>query len=58
MDAASNAGASVTWIENRDDLAGGLAELVRPGDTVLTLGAGDITLVAGELLHRLADAAA
>jgi UDP-N-acetylmuramate--alanine ligase len=58
VDAASNAGASVTWIENRDDLAGGLAELVRPGDTVLTLGAGDITQVAGELLHRLADAAA
>ncbi len=58
VDAASNAGANVTWIENRDDLAGGLAELVRPGDTVLTLGAGDITQVAGELLHRLADAAA
>jgi UDP-N-acetylmuramate--alanine ligase len=58
VDAASDAGASVTWIEDRDDLARSLTEMARPGDAVLTLGAGDITEVAGELLHRLADAAA
>ncbi len=58
VDAARRAGADVTWIENRDDLASRLAQMVRPGDAVLTLGAGDITQVAGELLLRLADAAA
>jgi UDP-N-acetylmuramate--alanine ligase len=57
-EAASKAGASVIWIEDRDDLAGRLAEMARPGDAVLTLGAGDITQVAADLLHRLADAAA
>jgi len=57
-DAASAAGARVTWIADRDELACRLAEIVRPGDAVLTLGAGDITQVARELLHRLADAAA
>ena len=56
--AARRAGAKVTWIENRDDLAASLADLVRHGDVVFTLGAGDITEVAGELLHRLAEAAA
>ncbi|MCZ6917740.1 MAG: UDP-N-acetylmuramate--L-alanine ligase [Gemmatimonadetes bacterium] len=58
VEAARRAGAAVTWIENRDDLAGYLAGIVQPGDVVFTLGAGDITLVAGELLHRLADTAA
>ena len=58
VQAARRRNAGVTWVENRDDLADYLTEMVRPGDAVLTLGAGDITLVAAELLHRLADAAA
>ncbi len=57
VEAARRAGAPVTWVEDRDDLAGYLAGIVEPGDVVFTLGAGDITEVAGELLHRLADAA-
>jgi UDP-N-acetylmuramate--alanine ligase len=35
------------------DLPGQLAALARPGDLVLTLGAGDITAVAGPLLAAL-----
>jgi UDP-N-acetylmuramate--alanine ligase len=58
VEAAREAGADVTWVENRDHLARQLAEMARPGDVVLTLGAGDITLVAGELLHQLNGAAA
>ncbi|MFB3069176.1 MAG: UDP-N-acetylmuramate--L-alanine ligase [Gemmatimonadales bacterium] len=58
VDAAERAGASVTWIQNRDDLTNHLVGIVRSGDAVLTLGAGDITRVAGELFDRLADAAA
>ena len=57
-DAARRAGAEVIWVPNRDDLTASLADVVRRSDAVLTLGAGDITDVAGELLHRLADAAA
>jgi UDP-N-acetylmuramate--alanine ligase len=57
VEAARRAGAAVTWVEDRNDLAGYLAGIVEPGDVVFTLGAGDITEVAGELLHRLADAA-
>jgi UDP-N-acetylmuramate--alanine ligase len=37
----------------RPQLASGLAALVRPGDLVLTLGAGDITQVGPDLLARL-----
>ena len=58
VDAARRAGAEVIWVPNRDDLTASLAEVVRRSDVVFTLGAGDITDVAGELLHRLADAAA
>ena len=58
VDAARRAGATVEWVERRRDLVDHLANVVRAGDAVLTLGAGDITQVAGELLHRLAGAAA
>ena len=58
VDAAERAGANVTWIQDRDDLTNHLVGIVRSGDAVLTLGAGDITRVAGELFDRLADAAA
>lgn len=49
-DAATRAGApSVTYVPHRAELAGAVAELVRRGDDVITMGAGDITLLAGEL---------
>ena len=58
VDDAARAGAHVTWIQDRDDLTNHLVGMVRSGDVVLALGAGDITRVAGELFDRLADAAA
>jgi UDP-N-acetylmuramate--alanine ligase len=39
-----------------DDVPAALAGLVQPGDLVLTLGAGDITM-AGPLLVSLLEAA-
>jgi UDP-N-acetylmuramate--alanine ligase len=51
--AAADAGRPVAWRGNRGDLAGVLAAAVRPGDVVLTLGAGDITRTGPELLAAL-----
>jgi UDP-N-acetylmuramate--alanine ligase len=36
-------------------VASRVAELVAPGDLVLTLGAGDVTLLGAELLARLSQ---
>ena len=41
------------WIAGRERLAHTLVELVRPGDLVLVLGAGDISRTADELLAML-----
>lgn len=57
-EAAERAGASVEWVPERQKLTALLERLVRDGDVVLTLGAGDITRVGPELLRRLAGAAA
>jgi len=57
-EAASRAGASVSWVPERTALARELADSVEAGDVVLTLGAGDITQVGRELLERLTGAAA
>jgi UDP-N-acetylmuramate--alanine ligase len=43
----------VTLVPDRADLAAALADVVHQGDVVITLGAGDITLTAGELLALL-----
>jgi len=43
----------VVYVPRRSDVAGFLAGEVRPGDLVLTLGAGDITMVADETLERI-----
>ena len=51
--AVARAAAEVFYIPHRSDLATLLAELVEPGDLVLTMGAGDITLVPTELAALL-----
>jgi UDP-N-acetylmuramate--alanine ligase len=48
------AGGRLAWRGERGDLAASLAAAVRPGDVVLTIGAGDITRTGPELLARLA----
>lgn len=57
-EAARRAGATVVWAPGREALAGRVAEEVRAGDVVITLGAGDITGVGRELLARLRGEAA
>jgi UDP-N-acetylmuramate--alanine ligase len=43
----------VTYIEDREEIAGHLAGIVRPGDIVLTLGAGNIWQAGEALLKKL-----
>ena len=50
----SHSGRWLAWRGERDQLASALADVVREGDVVLTLGAGDITRTGPELLQRLA----
>jgi UDP-N-acetylmuramate--alanine ligase len=51
--AAAAAGRPVFWRGTRAELASAIAAAVRPGDVVLTLGAGDITRTGPELLAAL-----
>ena len=51
--AAGGGGVEVHWEPSRQDLTARVASLVREGDVVLTLGAGDVTAVGRELLARL-----
>ncbi|HJS47586.1 MAG TPA: UDP-N-acetylmuramate--L-alanine ligase [Gemmatimonadales bacterium] len=53
-DAASAAGAEVRFVPLRADLTREVADVLRPGDVVLTLGAGDITRAGHELVAWLA----
>jgi UDP-N-acetylmuramate--alanine ligase len=46
-------GKRIVYLPHRADLASFLAREVRPGDLVLTLGAGDVTMVGEETLARL-----
>ena len=52
-DAAKRSGADLTYVPRRADLAAAVAEEATEGDTVLLMGAGDITLVADELAPLL-----
>lgn len=54
--AARAAGAEVLYVAHRADLAADLARRVKSGDLVVTMGAGDITLVPTELAALLAVA--
>ncbi len=51
--AAEAAGRQVVYEPSRVGLASSVAELLQPGDRVLSLGAGDITQLADELLEIL-----
>jgi UDP-N-acetylmuramate--alanine ligase len=51
--ALSRAGRPVAWQGPRSDLAAALAEFVKKGDVVITIGAGDITRTGPELKQRL-----
>ncbi len=44
---------SVTWVERKQDLADRVRPQLRPGDFVITLGAGDIWKAGVTLLERL-----
>jgi UDP-N-acetylmuramate--alanine ligase len=46
-------GKRIVYLPHRADLASFLAREVRPGDLVLTLGAGDVTMVGEETFARL-----
>jgi UDP-N-acetylmuramate--alanine ligase len=52
--AITDRGGTVAWRGDRPALAGALRQTVRPGDVVLTVGAGDITRTGPELLALLA----
>lgn len=54
-DAARRTGGEVHWVPNRKDLVAEVAVLVRPGDVVVTLGAGDVTAAGRDLLARLVE---
>ncbi|MFM2126826.1 MAG: hypothetical protein RL287_304, partial [Actinomycetota bacterium] len=43
----------VYYLSNREELISQLISQMEPGDLVLTLGAGDVTHLAGEILERL-----
>jgi UDP-N-acetylmuramate--alanine ligase len=49
-------GRSVAYFPHRAELIGYLVGSARPGDLILTLGAGDVTTVGEELLAKLGDA--
>jgi UDP-N-acetylmuramate--alanine ligase len=49
-------GRRVVYLPRRPDVAPFLAGQVRGGDLVVTLGAGDITMVGTETLDRLQEA--
>ncbi len=51
-DAARRAGADTHYVADKTDLPAALAALLQPGDLVMTIGAGDVTLV-GPLLASL-----
>lgn len=60
VDAAKRHGArEVHYVEDKYDLPAALNELARPGDLIITLGCGDVTIVGpllAKLLEQRADA--
>lgn len=58
VEAARRHGADVRWVPDKGDLAGEIAAQIRPGDLVMTLGAGDVTLVGPLLVGQLGGSTA
>ncbi|MGD7731957.1 UDP-N-acetylmuramate--L-alanine ligase [Propionibacteriaceae bacterium G57] len=56
VDAALAHGATVTYVPDKLDLPARIADVARPGDLVMTLGAGDVTLVGPLLVAQLRQA--
>ncbi len=56
--AVERSGGTVAYVPHRGEVAAFLAARVEPGDLVLTMGAGDITVVPAELLSLLAEESA
>ncbi|KUH38198.1 MULTISPECIES: UDP-N-acetylmuramate--L-alanine ligase [Streptomyces] len=54
-DAATAAGAAVTPVHDKASVPDLVAGMARPGDLVLTMGAGDVTDLGPRILARLAD---
>jgi UDP-N-acetylmuramate--alanine ligase len=52
-DETARAGRAVTWQGPRSEMARALAGIVRAGDVVLTVGAGDVTVTGPELMALL-----
>ncbi|MGP9017893.1 UDP-N-acetylmuramate--L-alanine ligase [Streptomyces sp. BR1] len=55
IDAAQAAGADVTAVHDKATVPDVIAGMARPGDLVLTMGAGDVTDLGPEILARLSN---
>ncbi|ANS68689.1 UDP-N-acetylmuramoyl-L-alanine ligase [Streptomyces lincolnensis] len=55
IEAARAAGADVTPVHDKDEVPETVAGMAKPGDLVLTMGAGDVTDLGPKILHRLAQ---
>jgi UDP-N-acetylmuramate--alanine ligase len=53
VEAARAAGADVTAVHDKAEAPAVIAGMARPGDLVLTMGAGDVTDLGPHILHRL-----
>ncbi|WP_198539119.1 UDP-N-acetylmuramate--L-alanine ligase [Streptomyces graminilatus] len=54
IDAARAAGADVTAVSDKAEVPGAVAGMAKPGDLVLTMGAGDVTDLGPRILDHLA----
>ncbi|MFG2149570.1 UDP-N-acetylmuramate--L-alanine ligase [Streptomyces sp. NPDC048696] len=55
IDAARTAGADVTAVHDKTTVPDVIAGMARPGDLVLTMGAGDVTDLGPQILARLSN---
>ncbi len=55
IEAARAAGADVTPVRNKADVPSVVAGMAKPGDLVLTMGAGDVTDLGPQILDRLSN---
>ncbi|MDX2936647.1 UDP-N-acetylmuramate--L-alanine ligase [Streptomyces ipomoeae] len=55
IDAARDAGADVTAVHDKAEVPAVIAGMAKPGDLVLTMGAGDVTDLGPKILDRLSS---